>query len=339
VTRVLAFTGGRRVPSARFRVGQYVTPLERLGVHVDVSAATLGSYPPRNRLARPAWAIASVLSRVPGVLLSRSYDVSLHQREMLSTFQTLERFTGRPRILDVDDALWLLPRGRNAGALAARCDRVIAGNGFLADYFREHCADVEVLPTAVDSDRFTPRGPRSALDQVVIGWSGTSGGEHALVAIVPTLATLCRMYPGVRLRILSDRRPHLEGFPAERLDFVPWSPQIEAETLRSFDIGIMPLTDGPWERGKCSYKMLLYMASGVPVVVSPVGMNVEVLSRGEVGRSATGPRQWLDALVELIESPATRAVLGQEGRQVVEQHYSVRVLAPRLALMLSGAHG
>lgn len=334
MTRVLAFTAGRRVASARFRVHQYTAPLAQLGIDVDIAANVFGSYPPRAKTVRPAWAAATLVTRIPGIIRSRYYDLTLLQRSFVSTFETLERFTGRPRVFDVDDALWLLPRGGFAGAIARRSDLVIAGNNFLADYFHQYCSEVVVLPTGVDTDRFRPRSEPSASESTIIGWSGGSSGHGALLRVAEPLRELCRLRPWVKLRVMSDRPPQLEGFSARQLDFVPWSEEDEVAVLQTFDIGVMPLADGLWERGKCSYKMLLYLACGTPVVVSPVGMNAEVLSLGDVGQAASTPGEWLDRLLELTDAPKTRSQMGIEARSLVERHFSVRLLAPQLASIL-----
>ena len=334
MTRVLAFTPGRRVASARFRVHQYTAPLAELGVNVDIAANVFGSYPPRGTAVRPIWAAATLLARIPGVVRSRHYDLTLLQRSFVSTFTTLERFTGRPRVFDVDDALWLLPRGGFAGAIAKRSDLVIAGNSFLADYFSQHCREVVVLPTGVDTDRFRPAKTARESGSIVVGWSGGASGHGSLSSIAQPLRELCRLRPWVKVRVMSDRPPQLEGFPAGQLEYVPWSEAVEVAVLQSFDIGVMPLADGLWERGKCSYKMLLYMACGAPVVVSPVGMNAEVLSLGAIGWAAITSRDWRDRLLELTDSPSARFQMGAEARSLVNRHFSVRILAPKLASIL-----
>ena len=337
MTRVLAFTAGPRVASARFRVHQYAAPLVSLGVSVEIAANVFGSYPPRSKVVRPAWAAATLAARIPGIVHSHHYDLTLLQRSLISTFETLERFTGTPRVFDVDDALWLLPRGGFAGALARRSDLVIAGNSFLADYFDQHCREVVVLPTGVDTDRFRPSSEGGRSEFTVVGWSGGSSGHGALLSIAQPLRELCMLRPSVKVRVMSDRPPQLEGFPAGQFEYVPWSEAVEVAVLQSFDIGVMPLANGLWERGKCSYKMLLYMACGAPVVVSPVGMNAEVLSLGSVGLAATTPREWRDRLVELTDAADARSQMGVVARSLVNRHFAVRVLAPRLASILRGA--
>ena len=300
----------------------------------------MGTYPPRAKWQRPAWLAATVADRVPDVLATHRYDVTLLQREFASTLQTLEGLTHRPRVFDVDDALWLLPRGGFASRIAGACDRVICGNAYLAEYFRRFNDDIVVLPTAVDTARFTPRSSEAAPGDVeapvVIGWSGSSGGFHYLDAIDAALARVVRERPGVRLRLLADRPREFAGVPADRVEFIRWSAEAEVDAIRGMDIGLMPLEDSEWERGKCSYKMLLYLACGVPAVVSPVGMNLEVLAGAEIGRGARTTDEWTAALLELVDDAAARARLGAAGRALVEERYSWNTVAPALARTLAG---
>ncbi|MFN9213763.1 MAG: glycosyltransferase family 4 protein [Gemmatimonadota bacterium] len=332
--RALALTGGATVPSARFRVRQFLGRLERWGVALEERASRVGSYPPVATWQRPGWLAATLLDRVPDVAATHRADVTVLQRELVSTLVTLEGLTKRPRVLDVDDALWALPRGGFAARLARRCDRVIAGNAFLAEWFGRHCRDVMIVPTAVDTARFVPAGrPPSA--SVVIGWSGASGGLPYVEALAPALAAVMARRPEVRLCVLSDRAPRLEGLPPERVEYVRWRPEVEVPTIQGFDLGLMPLRDSTWERGKCSYKMLLYMACGVPALVSPVGMNVEVLAHGEVG-TGVPDGAWAEAILEWVDDSARRGRASGVARRVVEEHFALEALAPRLAAAIAG---
>ena len=332
--RVLAFTGGRNVASGRFRVEQYTSPLRKFGVSMDVACSRFGAYPPPIRALRPAWAVASALSRLPSVVRSRSFDAVLLQRPLLSTLHTFEDFTMRPRILDVDDAIWLAPRGENVGRIASRCDRVIAGNAFLAEYFARHCHDVVTIPTAVDTNRFTPINRDRS--HVIVGWSGCRSGSSELTAIAPALSRVCRTRQQVRIRIMADVPPDLPGVDPDRVEFVTWSADRESATIQSFDIGLMPLAEGAWQRGKCSYKMLLSMSCGSAVAVSPVGMNREVLAMGDIGRAASTLDQWTDALIDLVDSTQARQQLGARGRTVIEERFSVDAIVPQLAAAIAG---
>lgn len=334
--RVAAFTGGRTVPSGRFRVEQFVTPLRRAGIDMHVFPSRVGAFPPRAKAARPWWLVRTLLDRVPAVLASHRHDVTLLQREMVSTLDTLERFTGRPRVLDVDDAIWLYRGGGFVRRIAARCDAVICGNSYLAEYFRRLHPVVHELATAVDTDRFRPGDGSSRGEEFVIGWSGTSGGYEYFGPVVPALVEIFRRYPRARFRVVSDAPPPFAELDPARVDYMRWSPVTEVSGVQGFDVGLMPLVDTPWDRGKCSYKMLLYMACGVPPVVSPIGMNVDVLAAGRVGLPASTTAEWVAALSALIEEPGVRRAMGDEARRVVVERYSVSALAPRLARVLHG---
>lgn len=329
--RVAALTGGRRVPSARFRVAQYVAPLAALGVELREFPAALGSYPPRTSWARPAWLAGTLLDRIPAVLQSHRFDVTLIQRELVSTLRTFESLTGRPRVLDIDDAVWLLRDGKFIDRIAARCDLVLCGNDYLAEHFRAVNGAIRVLPTPVDTDRYAPIGREGpAKTPTVIGWTGTSGGFRYLYQIEDALTRVLKRHPDVRLRVISDRSPSFSHIPPDRLEFVLWRPESEVQAVQDMSIGLMPLADSPWERGKCSYKMLLYMACAIPVVVSPVGMNAEVMRLGKIGHAARTPEDWVSALLSLLEDPDGARAMGMEARRVVEERFSLRQLAPQL---------
>lgn len=336
--RVTAFTGGRNVPSARFRVRQYIETLRLHGVDVAERFTRFGRYPPVRRWPRPLWAVGSMVSRVPGLAASRASDVTLLQRELLSTFVTLEPLTKRPRVLDVDDAIWLHRGGRCARRLAAMSERVVCGNDYLAEHFGQWNAHVEILPTAVDTDVFTPGAP-GPTHPMRVGWVGQSANLAHLDLCAPALEAVLRRHPGAELWVVCDRPPTSTSLRRVPLRFVPWSPEVEREVLQSLTVGIMPLHDSPWTRGKCSFKMLLYMSCGVPVVVSPVGMNSDVLSRGDVGFGATSVADWEDALETLLTDRTAAAEMGRKGRRVVEEEFSVRALSPRLARILKSAAG
>jgi glycosyltransferase involved in cell wall biosynthesis len=330
---VAAFTGGREAPSARFRVRQYAPALAALGVQLREYPHPLGSFPPPAAWKRPFWAVAAVAERAGAALRARGADVSLIQREMVSSLLTAEWLTRRPRVLDVDDAIWLHGRGSAAQRLARLCDWVVCGSEFLAERFRRWSPRVAVLPTAVDTARFAP--VPAPPDRPRLGWSGSSSGFRYLRLITPALREILNRRRDAVLRIVSDREPALD-LPPDRIEFIPWSESVEVTALQQMTVGLMPLDDSEWSRGKCSFKLLCYAACGVPAVASPVGMNREVLeATGGVAASSLG--EWVEgidwAIVRSWEARARAAA----ARRVVEERYSLAALAPRLARILRGA--
>jgi len=326
--RVAAFTGGAMMPSARLRVRQYVRPLAALGIALDERWPALTAFPPHSRLMRPAWLAGTLLQRFAQIVAAGRPDLTLLQREMVSTLPTLEGLTWRPRLLDIDDAVHLRRGGWAARRLAGLADLVVVGNSWLADIWRRWNPAVEILPTAIDIAHYTPC---PLPERPAIGWIGSAWNLPYLAAIAPALQRVVRHFPETEIAVCCDRRPDLPGLPVR---YVPWSETAEAGFLAAITVGVMPLADGPWERGKCSFKMLQYMAAGRPCVVSPVGMNREILAEAELGLAAASEDEWAEALSSLLADRAAAARLGQAGRAVAEAHYSLAALAPRLAALL-----
>jgi len=330
--RVAALTGGKNVASARFRVRQLIPALSKLGVEVHEFVPPISKYPPRWKWLRPFWGVIALAVRLPAVWKSHFYDVVLFQKELVSTFVTLEPLAGRPRVLDVDDSIFVYRNGKTAAQLARLSNLVICGNNFLAERFNNWNKNTVVIPTPVDIHRFKPVRRRMP-ERITIGWIGSSVNFRYLHQIEGVLTEVVNAFPNVYIRVIADKKPKFfnEGL-AHKLEWIRWSPETEVFGLQDINIGIMPLSDGEWERGKCSYKMLQYMACGVPVVASPVGMNKEVLSMGNFGFPATTEEEWKDALMKLIEmDQLERERLGDNGRLVVEEHFSIEVVALQFA--------
>jgi glycosyltransferase involved in cell wall biosynthesis len=335
---VVAYTGGLSVPSARFRVRQFIEPLGKHGVRLNEIYSRATAYPPNgSNLRRLAWAAHNVIEHAVAIPRSYTADATLLQREFLSGVPTLERMTRRPIVLDVDDAIWLRRGGRCARVLARLANRIICGNAFLADWFSHHNSRIEIVPTSVDTNYFRPPQVPVAREHPVIVWSGSSSGLRYLEDVEEAIAEVFRAHPGCRLRVVCDAQPLFRLLPPERVEFWPWSQAIELRALQEADIGIMPLRDSEWERGKCSFKMLTYMATGIPSVVSNVGMNVEVLRHGEMGLGATSKDEWIDALSALVASHGLRERMGAKGRQVAQSVYSVETNAALLARLIREA--
>lgn len=335
--RAIAFTGGSSVPSARFRLRQYIPALESLGVQAVEATCRFGKYPPALRIGRPFWLAAALSEQLGNLIDLRASDVVFLQREIISKLFTFERYIRSPVVLDVDDAIFLYRRGYVARRLAEIAAVVVCGNSFLAENFSRWNPAVRVIPTGVDTDRYRP-DPRSATPgDLVIGWIGTSSNLPELVAIEPALARVLKHLPRVRLRIISDRPPQLAGLNQAQVEYVRWREATEITNIQGMDIGIMPLRDSEWARGKCSFKMLQYMACGLPSVVSAVGMNVEVARIAPGSIAVRDTEGWAEALIGLLESAGQRQTMGRVAREVAQAHFSVAVLAPKLAAAIRDA--
>jgi glycosyltransferase involved in cell wall biosynthesis len=208
----------------------------------------------------------------------------------------------------------------------------MAGNDTLAEYARRHAPAVSVVPTTIDTDLYVPR-PAKRDPGLVIGWMGSYSTGPYLERLRTVLPRLARRF---RFRFLAVGA---RGFEVDGVDIEvrPWRAETELQDLGQLDIGVMPLPDAPWERGKCGLKALQYMALGVPAVVSPVGVNRSIIAHGQNGLLADTEEDWERELGRLLADVSLRRQLGQAGRLTVEHDFSARVHAPRVAGILRGA--
>lgn len=338
-------------PSHRVRLEQYLPYLSAHGVHATVhsllSEDGYGSSGPQLVLA----VAGGLLGRLRDVLSARAYDAVLVHREAtpLPT-AAVERALARTSmrlVFDFDDAIYLpQPRPRSAlsrwlrspakfPAMIAAADQVIAGNALLAGRAAQYARSNTVIPTTVDTDRIVPRR-RPAGDSVVIGWIGSRSTAPYLDAVVPAIRRVLASHPNARFEMVgAPLRPGL----GERASARPWSLDREVEDLQVFDVGIMPLADDEWTRGKCGYKALQYMSSGLAVVSSPVGVATEMIEEGRTGMLATSEDDWIVALTRAVEHAELRRTMGERARAFVVERYSLRVWAPRFLEAVLGSSG
>ena len=254
-------------------------------------------------------------------------------------FERRLKESGKPLIYDFDDAIWHLDVSeanrrlrwlKNPGKTAdliAMADQVIAGNAYLADYAHHHNERVLVIPTVIDTDRYQYQ-ERARHDGVVtIGWTGSHTSQAYLEQALPVMHSLFSEHGDrLRFKVVSDRPLRAEGLP---IDQVTWNSRTEPEDLADIDIGIMPMPDNEWSRGKCGFKGLQYMALGTAVVLERVGVNPDIVSAGVNGLLANGPEEWSKALGSLITDADLRDRLGREARRTVEERYSVKAWRDR----------
>jgi glycosyltransferase involved in cell wall biosynthesis len=329
--RVLALTGGQQVASARFRIRQYIPALKKYGIYLKEAPAPWSTYPPSIHALRPFWLTASLMSRIPHVYKSWSYDVSILQREFISTYKTFELFTKRPRIFDVDDAIWIYRGGQHIEDIARGCDLIICGNAFLAERFSLWNSQVKIIPTAVDTNRFKPAFNSIPTNPFIIGWTGGSSGLKELMSIESQLKLAIRDIPNSRLRVVCNKVPTFKEIPEDKIEFIKWSPDIEVEAIQGMSVGLMPLEDTEWNRGKCSYKMLLFMSCSLPVIVSPTGMNKEIMKLGQLGIIVSRNNSWHHALLEMFQNNKLAQKMGKSGRTIIEKHFDIKVVSHKLS--------
>ncbi|MDP8235398.1 MAG: glycosyltransferase [Candidatus Erginobacter occultus] len=320
---ILVLVEDEKAPSCRFRWRQFIEPLAAEGLVLEIREIPRQTAL-RKRLFRDGEDFA-------GVILHRK----LLRR---GDFRRLRRFARR-LIYDFDDAVMF--RDSNASRLLSRArrirfqrvvsgaDLVIAGNEYLQQQASPEAGRTELIPTVVDIGTF-PHRPTPG-EGKVIGWMGTASNFVYLSLICNPLKTLLQDRPDIVFRVVADRLPELAGIP---LDYRQWSGKQETAELAGFSVGIMPLFDDPWTRGKCAFKLLQYGAAFVPAVSSPVGANLSVIREGETGYFARSEGEWRRRLEELLDSPGKREEMGRSARRLVETKYSLGFAVPRLAQII-----
>ncbi len=335
--------------SSRYRSLQYLPCLDVGGVSYSVNPLFDDVYL-AHKYARGRVRIGAVLRafvrRLWLVLTVPRLSVVVIEYELLPWCPALlERWLvlrGCSTVVDYDDALfhqydahpnpWVRRLIGNKIATVMRlAHTVVAGNAYLADYARRAgAARVEVIPTVIDLARYPVMGAAGASGVFTIGWIGSPSTARYLREIAPALAQLCRD-GRARVRLVGSGPVHLPGVPVE---VVAWREETEVDEIRRFHVGIMPLPDEPWARGKCGFKLIQYMACGLPVVASPVGVNAEMVENGTNGFVATTVNEWVQALNTLAADSTLRHRMGLAGRAKVECKYCLQVTAPRLTELL-----
>lgn len=342
-------------PSSRFRVYQYIPYLEANGVECTIrpfvnSAQVNELYRDGNLRRKAALTLGGLIRRTRDIWQARSHDVVFVLREAFAlgppfVENALAR-RARALIFDFDDAIYApslaysnpIDRLRDwskTGKVIARADTVIAGSRYLADYAaRTARGTVEVLPTVVDHEVYKPRARRID-DGLTLGWIGTPRGSHYVADMMPIFRRLTEAHPQLRMVFIGCAPFATEGLPIE---FRDWSLEREPEDIAGFDIGIMPLTDDEETRGKCGFKLIQYMSSGVTAVGSPVGANMEIIEGGKSGLFADSPEEWFSVLDRLARDDALRTRLAAAGRARALERYSLAHTAPEMLRILHETH-
>ena len=335
-----------RSPSQRYRFEQYLSYFNEQGFDWKLSEIITEKddaifYKPGNYLKKVLIILKSFVIRFKDLKRAKYFDIIFIQREALligsSYFE--KQFHKRSKVVfDFDDSIWLLdtspenkkfeflknPNKTKINIQHAHC--VIAGNAYLASYAKAFNKNTVIIPTTIDTDFHVPSpllgsGVGSDKKKIVIGWSGSISTIKHFEMAIPVLKALQLKYPH-QLEIQVIGQAH---YSHPELDIVSkaWSAQTEVDDLNQFDIGIMTIPNDEWAKGKCGLKGLSYMACGVAAVMSPVGVNADIIQQGVNGYLAGTDKEWIDCLSLLIESSELRQKIGKAGRDTVVQNYSV----------------
>jgi glycosyltransferase involved in cell wall biosynthesis len=337
---------GMQAASSRTRVFQYLPFLERCGIDCRVitvlpdreidGSQILVTHNRWRKLRYYFWAAWRTL--ICGLRVCRqagNCDLLFIQKVILPPpVRWLLRHRRPPLLFDFDDAIfttevrqrnWLAAwkQRRNAGgtpAMLQLADRAVVENEYTGDFAARHCPAVTTITGPIDTQRYHPAPQKSEGNRVVLGWIGSATTLPYLDLIEAPLRRLAVRFPHLQLRIIGAVDVNIQGISVEAS---PWTLESEVRELQSFDIGLMPIPDDPWTRGKGGYKLLQYMAAGLPVVTSPVGINRQIVRHGVDGFWATTLPEWEEHLARLIENPQLRSEMGEQGRASMEAEYAL----------------
>lgn len=363
--------GGGLDPSSRFRVFFYLDRFRRdsrFKATVSVSWpaksfhewAFFTRHPLLRKAFLPLGLALMFTKRLWDVVRAPFYDVVFIQRPLLpgQLYPVLEMAIcrlNRHVVFDFDDAIFishqeksperasllyrLLEDRNNVARIVRRSAHVVAGNEFLADFARQHNPNISVVPTAIDTEYYQPIPTHGGSgDGLVVGWIGTSGNLAYVEQLAPAFRALRKRVP-FELTIVCNHVERALDLPGVDYRWIDWNSGRERADLAAFDVGIMPLPDNVWERGKCGFKLLQYMACGIPAVASPVGVNRDIVQPGENGYLAANEDEWQRRIEDLLVDPALRERFSRNGRETVLQGYALDITYPVLADALLAAAG
>ena len=327
-------------PSQRFRFEQYIPYLEQHGYQTHFAPF----------LDKPTWEklykegsffkkitgiIRSFAKRLITILTIYKYDFVFIHREASHIGPPVFEFIiaklyRKKYIYDFDDAIWLANYSESNAKVhrlkaywkVKYCikwaNQTIAGNRYLSQYAKKLNDNVKIIPTTIDTLYY--HNLNTDYDQkIIIGWTGTHSTMRFLDFIIPIIKKLETRYD-FEFRVISNKRP---DFDLRSLNFIQWRRETEISDLNEISIGIMPLEHDIWSEGKCGFKCLQYMSLGIPAVVSPVGVNTQIVSHNKNGLLVEGEKQWEDALEKLIQDKSERMRIGAAGKETVTTKYSV----------------
>ncbi len=352
-TRVLFFT---KYPyegaSSRYRVYQYLPYLKEAKIQFTVCPFNNKIYIKKiyeKEKVSLLYYFWRIVRRVIIILFaSHNYNVVFVQKELFPleflSFLSVSflKKIGKRVILDIDDAIWIKkeihkPSHFNTGTVMKRADLIIAGNEFLYNYSTRYNKNTVIIPTVVDLVKYKISNKRMLPNnkkQVVLGWIGTPiTAKLYLPLIADVINILSRKHNKIILKLIGSGKDVEKLFACKTI-IVPWNKNTEISELCGIDIGLMPLDNSEFSKGKCGLKLLQYMACGKPVVASPVGVNKKLIKDGVNGFKATTQEEWYNALKKLFEDVNLRKTMGLAGRKIVEEEYSLQVTAQKLTNVL-----
>ncbi len=341
----------KSAPSQRFRFELFFQSMENEGIGWDFQSFLSDKgwhviYSPGNSVSKIHQTVLGFVRRFLVLFRLSSIDIVFIHRELTPfgppIFEwIITKVLGKKIIYDFDDAIWLTDLTNESATwrilkwrskVSSICGwswKVSAGNEYLRNYAAQFCSQTYLIPTVVDTAVHTPiisslvQTKHDITPQLpTIGWTGSHSTLPYLDELIPVLQELENEFE-FNFMVIANKNPSI---PLRNFEFIQWSQEREAEDLSKIDIGVMPLKDDEWAKGKCGFKLIQYMSMEVPPVASPVGVNSQIVRHGENGYLAASPNEWKEVLTTLLKDNETRRSMGKSGRALIENSYSVSSL-------------
>lgn len=330
-----------RSPGQRFRCEQYIPILKECGYEITYSNLLSKwddtyFYQEGKYLFKAFIFLKTFIHRCFDVLRAKRYDAIFIYREafMIGTtiFERGLKHSGKPIIYDFDDSIWIqdisegnknlswMKRAGKTDEIIAMADLVIVGNQYLAEHAQQFNSNVAIIPTTIDTNYHKP-AEKNNKSSVCVGWTGSETTMRHFKLIIPVFERLQQKYGDKISFIQISNQPVY--CPNLNLETLVWNAQDEIEQLQKIDIGVMPLPNDAWSKGKCGFKGLQYMSLAIPTIMSPVGVNTEIIADGENGFFATSEDEWFTTICNLIENKELCKTIGKAGRKTVIERYSI----------------
>ncbi|WP_269622691.1 hypothetical protein [Prochlorococcus marinus] len=344
---IAALTDHVFTPSSRFRIRQLIDGLQERSINVidlprRFSSELSGKYFPNRRIRNSKRKLLSAINlelknisdTYSRILTAREYDFTWISRELIIGYPSFEWLLKKPIIYDIDDAIFIRNRFLRKGIefLAKEASYVCAENQYLYDYCKQFNNNVTIIPPSVDTKKFKPKAKRELESkEFIIGWSGTSSSYPYLLEIEDNLYRFFSNNRNCKLQICSDKEPKELTKISDYIQYKRWNPSDEVSQIQGFDVGIMPLIDNEWIKGKSAFKQLLYMSCGIPVIATNLAVNKELFSYGSIGIPCESGKDWEEALSYMHKNKQVLGTQFGEGRNIILEKYSLESICTKLS--------
>lgn len=331
-------------PASRARIIQYKNPLKKLGLNLDIKYYNPDPLSDPGRFAVAVnkltginqWRILDIekkIKRLPLLLEQLNYELIWKNRLILPKNSYFEKKIIKPVAFDIDDAIWIYDGIDHFKIAAQSADIIMAGNEYLADFSLKYNKNIELIPSVIDTERLYPK--KLQKKDYNIGWIGSVYNFENLYTLKDAINMFLKFNNDAKFTIVSSEPPNFFDYKKNKIEFIKWSAENENNLINEFSVGIMPLNENEFNKGKCGYKLLQYLSCGIPAIATPTGINQKILATNSVGIAAKNTDEWILALYTFKNDIAFYETCAENGPRVIHEYYSLSKFAPIVSGILN----